>query len=117
MGGRRREIGAGEVPGENRHFPAAGAAADVGGGLGRDAEAEPVLLAPVPTAGAPLDFTPNPPNDSSQNIMMFPKFWPQSDIDWSIKSDNSGSCEVCSKMEWLVYCIVLETGFHSKPRK
>ncbi|KAI5326041.1 hypothetical protein L3X38_035115 [Prunus dulcis] len=38
-GGRRREIGAGEVPGENRHFPAAGAAADVGGGLGRDAEA------------------------------------------------------------------------------
>ncbi|KAI5313273.1 hypothetical protein L3X38_042447 [Prunus dulcis] len=51
-GGRRREIGAGEVSGENRHFPAAGAAADLGGGLGRDAEAEPVLLAPVPTAAA-----------------------------------------------------------------
>ncbi|KAI5312166.1 hypothetical protein L3X38_041339 [Prunus dulcis] len=51
-GGRRRENGAGEVSGENRHFPAAGAAADVGGGLGRDAEAEPVLLAPVPTAAA-----------------------------------------------------------------
>ncbi|KAI5346490.1 hypothetical protein L3X38_014372 [Prunus dulcis] len=40
-GGRRREIGAGEVSGENHHFPAAGAAADLGGGLGRDAEAEP----------------------------------------------------------------------------
>ncbi|KAI5311984.1 hypothetical protein L3X38_041157 [Prunus dulcis] len=51
-GGRRREIGAGEVSGENHHFPAAGAAADLGGGLGRDAEAEPVLLAPVPTAVA-----------------------------------------------------------------
>ena len=51
-GGRRREIGAGEVSGENHHFPAAGAAADLGGGLGRDAEAEPVLLAPVPTAAA-----------------------------------------------------------------
>ncbi|KAI5331462.1 hypothetical protein L3X38_021588 [Prunus dulcis] len=43
-GGRRREIGAGEVPDENRHFSAAGAAADVGGGLGRDAEAEPYMF-------------------------------------------------------------------------
>ncbi|CAL9029866.1 unnamed protein product [Prunus brigantina] len=33
--------------------------------------------------------------------MMFPKFWTQSDIDWSMKSDNS----VSSEMEWLVYSI------------
>ncbi|CAL9024832.1 unnamed protein product [Prunus brigantina] len=43
--------------------------------------------------------------------MMFPKFWTQSDIDWSMKSDNS----VRSEMEWLVYSIVVEIGFHSKP--
>ena len=48
---------------------------------------------------------------------MFPKFWTQSDIDWSMKLDNSGSYEVRSEMEWLVYCIVLEIGFHSKPTK
>ena len=46
--------------------------------------------------------------------MMFPKFWTQSDIDWSIKLDNSGSDKVRSEMEWLVFCIVLEIGFHSK---
>ncbi|CAL8153563.1 unnamed protein product [Prunus armeniaca] len=62
----------------------------------------------------PLDFTQNSPNDSSQNIMMFPKFWTQSDIDWSMKLDNSGSYDVRSEMEWLVYCIVLATGFTSK---
>ncbi|CAL9024833.1 unnamed protein product [Prunus brigantina] len=39
----------------------------------------------------PLDFTKNPPNDSSHHIMMFLKFWTQSDIDLSMKSDNSGS--------------------------
>ncbi|KAI5325546.1 hypothetical protein L3X38_034620 [Prunus dulcis] len=49
-GGRSEPAKIGRHPGENCHFPAAGAAADVGGGLGRDAEAEPVLLAPVPTA-------------------------------------------------------------------
>ncbi|KAI5314501.1 hypothetical protein L3X38_043677 [Prunus dulcis] len=59
-GGRRREIGAGEVSDENRHFPAAEAAPDVGGGLGRDAEAEPVLLAPVPTAAAAGDLRGEP---------------------------------------------------------
>ncbi|CAL8089629.1 unnamed protein product [Prunus armeniaca] len=55
----------------------------------------------------PLDFTQNTPNDSSHHIMMFPKFWTQSDIDWSVKLDDSGSYEVHSEMEWLVYCIVL----------
>ena len=49
--------------------------------------------------------------------MMFPKFWTQSDIDWSMKFDNPGSYEVRSEMEWLVYCIVLEIGFHTKPTK
>ncbi|CAL2230171.1 unnamed protein product [Prunus armeniaca] len=62
----------------------------------------------------PLDFIQNTPNDSSHHIMMFPKFWTQSDIDWSVKLHNSGSYEVRSEMEWLVYCIVLSIGFHSK---
>ena len=48
---------------------------------------------------------------------MFHKFWTQFDIDWCMKSANSGSCELCSEMEWLVYCIVLEIGFHSKSTK
>ncbi|CAL8993348.1 unnamed protein product [Prunus brigantina] len=66
-----------------------------------------------------LDFTKNKPNDSSHHIdfMMFPKFWTQSNIDWFMKLDNSGSYEVRSEMESLVYCIVLEIGFHSKPTK
>ena len=64
-----------------------------------------------------LDFTQNQPNDSSHNIIMFPKFSTQSDIDWSMKSDNSGSYKVRSEMEWLVYCIVIAIGFHSKPTK
>ncbi|KAI5319424.1 hypothetical protein L3X38_039132 [Prunus dulcis] len=51
-GGRSAAAKFGRHSGENRRFPAAGAAADLGGGLGRDAEAEPVLLAPVPTAAA-----------------------------------------------------------------
>ncbi|CAL8089641.1 unnamed protein product [Prunus armeniaca] len=62
----------------------------------------------------PLDFTPNTANDSSHHIMMFPKFWTQSDIDWSVKLDDSGSYDVRSEMVWLVYCIVLSTGFRSK---
>ena len=49
--------------------------------------------------------------------MIFPKFWTQSDINWFAKFGNSGSYEVRSKTEWLVYCIVLEIGFHSKPTK
>ncbi|CAL8089671.1 unnamed protein product [Prunus armeniaca] len=49
--------------------------------------------------------------------MMFPKFWTQSDIDWSVKLDDSGSYDVRSEMEWLVYCIVLSIGFHSKHTK
>ncbi|CAL8112334.1 unnamed protein product [Prunus armeniaca] len=61
-----------------------------------------------------LDFTRNTPNDSSHHIMMFPKFWTQSDIDWSLKLEGSGSYDVRSEMEWLVYCIVLSIGFHSK---
>ncbi|CAL2239463.1 unnamed protein product [Prunus armeniaca] len=64
-----------------------------------------------------LDFTPNHPNDSSHDIMMFPKFWTHPDFDWSKKSDNSGSYEVPSEMEWLVYSLVLGTGFYSKPTK
>ena len=48
---------------------------------------------------------------------MFPKFWTQSDIDWSSKLCNSVSYEVRSEMEWLVYCIDLGIGFHSKPTK
>ncbi|CAL8112278.1 unnamed protein product [Prunus armeniaca] len=62
----------------------------------------------------PLDFTQNTPNDSSHHIMMFNKFWTQSDIDWSMKLDDSGSYDVRSEMEWLVDCIVLSIGFHSK---
>ncbi|CAL8089662.1 unnamed protein product [Prunus armeniaca] len=49
--------------------------------------------------------------------MMFPKFWTQFDIDWSVKLDDSCSYEVRSEMEWLVYCIVLPTGFHEKHTK
>ncbi|CAL2230195.1 unnamed protein product [Prunus armeniaca] len=49
--------------------------------------------------------------------MMFSKFWTQSDVDWSVKLDDSGSYEVRSEMEWLVYCIVLSLGFHSKHTK
>ena len=64
-----------------------------------------------------LDFTQNPPNDSSHYIMMFPKFWTQSDIYWSMKLANSGSYEVRSEMGWLVYCTVLGIGFHSKPTR
>ncbi|CAL8089690.1 unnamed protein product [Prunus armeniaca] len=62
----------------------------------------------------PLDFAQNTPNYSSHHIMMFPKFWTQSDIDWSVKLDDSSSYEVRSEMEWLVYCIVLSIGFHAK---
>ncbi|CAL8112332.1 unnamed protein product [Prunus armeniaca] len=65
----------------------------------------------------PLHFTQNTPNDSSHHIMTFPKFWTQSDIDWSVKLDDSGSYDVRSEMEWLVYCIVLSIGFHSKHTK
>ncbi|CAL2230166.1 unnamed protein product [Prunus armeniaca] len=49
--------------------------------------------------------------------MMFPKFWTHSDIDWSVKFDDSGSYEVRSEMEWLVYCIGLSIRFHSKDAK
>ncbi|CAL2230160.1 unnamed protein product [Prunus armeniaca] len=49
--------------------------------------------------------------------MMFPKFWTHSDIDWSVTFDDSGSYEVRSEMEWLVYCIVLSIRFHSKDAK
>ncbi|CAL2230213.1 unnamed protein product [Prunus armeniaca] len=60
--------------------------------------------------------------------MMFPKFRTQSDIDWSMKLDNSdigwspkldNSCsyEARSEMGWLLYCIVLSTGFLSKLTK
>ncbi|CAL2239457.1 unnamed protein product [Prunus armeniaca] len=66
---------------------------------------------------SPLDFTPNQPNDCSHDIMMFPKIWTQSDFDWSLKSDNSGSYDVRSEMEWLAECIVLDIGFKSKPTK
>jgi len=51
--------------------------------------------------------------DSPHNIMMTP----QVRIEWSTKFDNSGSYEVRSEMGWLVYCIVLEIGFQSKPAK
>ncbi|CAL8993370.1 unnamed protein product [Prunus brigantina] len=64
-----------------------------------------------------LDFTQSPPNYSSHHIMMFPKFCRQSDIDMSRKLDNSCSYEIRSELEWLVYCKVLENGFHSKPSK
>ncbi|CAL2256443.1 unnamed protein product [Prunus armeniaca] len=64
-----------------------------------------------------IGFHSKSPNDSSHNIMLFPNFWTQSDIDWSMKLYNSGSCEVCYEMEWLVCCIVLEIGFHSNPIK
>ncbi|CAL8089638.1 unnamed protein product [Prunus armeniaca] len=64
-----------------------------------------------------LDFTQNTPKDYSHHMMMFPKFWSQSDIDWSVKLDDSGSYDVRSEMEWLVYCIVLSIGFHSKHTK
>ena len=53
-------------------------------------------------------------NDSTHHIMMFPKFCTQSNIDWSTKLDSSGSYEVRYEMEWLVYCIVIVIGFHSK---
>ena len=49
--------------------------------------------------------------------MMFPKFLTQSNIDWSMKSDNSDSYEVRFEIEWLMYCIVLAIGFHSKLSK
>ena len=49
--------------------------------------------------------------------MMFPKFWIQSDIDRSMKLDNSDSCEVRSEMECLVYCIVWDIGFRTKLTK
>ncbi|CAL8089708.1 unnamed protein product [Prunus armeniaca] len=46
--------------------------------------------------------------------MMFPTFWTQSDIDWSVKLHDSGSYDVRYETEWLVYCIVLSIGFRSK---
>ncbi|CAL2256470.1 unnamed protein product [Prunus armeniaca] len=49
--------------------------------------------------------------------MMFPKFWTQSDIDCSMKLDNSSFYEVSSEMEWLMYCTVLGIGIHSKSTK
>ncbi|KAI5339633.1 hypothetical protein L3X38_018905 [Prunus dulcis] len=48
-GGRSAAAKFGRHSGENRRFPAAGAAADLGGGLGRDAEAEPNRSAALPT--------------------------------------------------------------------
>ncbi|CAL8089735.1 unnamed protein product [Prunus armeniaca] len=47
----------------------------------------------------PLDFTQTPPNNSSHHITMFPKFWTQSDIDWSMKLNNSSSYKVRSEVE------------------
>ena len=64
-----------------------------------------------------MDFTQNLANDTSHHIMMFPRFWTQSDIDWSMKLYNSGSYEVRYEMKWLVYWIVLEIGFDLKPTK
>ncbi|CAL8112246.1 unnamed protein product [Prunus armeniaca] len=75
------------------------------------------LLPPYYVVPQRLHLTQNQPNDSSHHVMLFPKFWTQSDIDWPMKSDYSGSKEVRSEMEWLVYCIVLAIGFHSKPTK
>ncbi|CAL8156613.1 unnamed protein product [Prunus armeniaca] len=52
-GGRRREIKPAKFQakiGQNLHFPVTGAAADVGEGPGHDTGAEPVILAPVPSA-------------------------------------------------------------------
>ena len=49
--------------------------------------------------------------------MKFPTFWIQSDIDWSRKLDNSSLFDIHSKMEWLLCCMVLEIGFHSKPTR
>ncbi|CAL2256463.1 unnamed protein product [Prunus armeniaca] len=48
---------------------------------------------------------------------MFPKFFTQSGIDWSMKLDNSASYEVRSEMEWLMYCTLLDIGIHSKSEK
>ncbi|CAL2230211.1 unnamed protein product [Prunus armeniaca] len=62
----------------------------------------------------PLDFTKNSTNYSSLYVVMFPKFWTQYDIDWSLELDNSGSYEGRSEMEWLVYRIILSIGFLSK---
>ena len=64
-----------------------------------------------------IGFTQNPPTDSSHHIMLFPKFWTQSDIDWSMKLDTSGSYELRSKKEWFVFCLVFGIGFHSKRTK
>ncbi|CAL8112312.1 unnamed protein product [Prunus armeniaca] len=35
--------------------------------------------------------------------MTFPKFWTQSDIESSVKLDDSGSYDVRSEMEWLFW--------------
>ncbi|KAL6272408.1 hypothetical protein ACE6H2_023100 [Prunus campanulata] len=56
-------------------------------------------------------------NDSSNRIMMLPKFWSQSETNRGKKLDNSSSQVVISELEWLVYCVVLAVGFHSKLNK
>ncbi|KAL6284636.1 hypothetical protein ACE6H2_015565 [Prunus campanulata] len=59
-------------------------------------------------------FHQNSSNDSSQHIMMMPKFWARSEINRCTKLDTSSSKAVCSELEWLVYSVVLAIGFHSK---
>ncbi|CAL2241433.1 unnamed protein product [Prunus armeniaca] len=49
-GGRSSRRSVKRKPAKNLHFPATGAAADVGEGSGHDTGAEPVILAPVPCA-------------------------------------------------------------------
>ncbi|KAI5317408.1 hypothetical protein L3X38_037115 [Prunus dulcis] len=51
-GGRSESAKFERKPGKNRLFSVAGAGADVEEGSGRDAKAEPVLLAPVPSTAA-----------------------------------------------------------------
>ena len=59
-----------------------------------------------------IGFAQKSPNDFSHHITMIPKFWIQYDTVWSTKLDNSGSYEVLSEMEWFLYCIVVDIGFH-----
>ena len=56
-------------------------------------------------------------NDSSHHIVMMPKFWARSEINRGKILDSSGLNGVRSILDWVVYSVVLATGFHSKLTK
>ncbi|CAL2259875.1 unnamed protein product [Prunus armeniaca] len=57
------------------------------------------------------------PTSSYSSSLSWSNYYPFTFYLQHMKLDNLGSYKVRYEMGWLVYCIVLEIGFHSKPTK